>query len=236
MGQWQTALELCNSGLAVSPRESRLLFGRVLAACQIGEFDSAEARLDELIEVMQLNPSGPTIDRAFFSLTAPLAAYITGVLDRSKVAEEAAHTVLSNSSAIPIVVDIARYGMAILAVQQEDAAAAREQYGSLALSGIGIIFGIHDSQILGLLARTMGELDQAMAHFQDALDFCRRAGYRPVLALICCDYADTLLQRGQFGNREKAMSLLDESLAISSELGMRPLMERVLSRREILKA
>ncbi len=34
-------------------------------------------------------------------------------------------------------------------------------------------------------------------------------------------------------NRE---SLLDESLAISSELGMRPLMERVLSRREILKA
>ena len=37
-------------------------------------------------------------------------------------------------------------------------------------------------------------------------------------------------------DREKAMSLLDESLAISSELGMRPLMERVLSRREILKA
>ncbi len=32
------------------------------------------------------------------------------------------------------------------------------------------------------------------------------------------------------------MSLLDESLAISSELDMRPLMERVLSRREILQA
>ena len=32
-----------------------------------------------------------------------------------------------------------------------------------------------------------------------------------------------------------AMSLLDESLAISSELGMRPLMERVLSGREILR-
>ena len=34
----------------------------------------------------------------------------------------------------------------------------------------------------------------------------------------------------------KRLSLLDESLAISSELGMRPLMERVLSRRDILKA
>ncbi len=35
---------------------------------------------------------------------------------------------------------------------------------------------------------------------------------------------------------KKANSLLDESLSISSELGMRPLMERVLSRREILRA
>ena len=65
---------------------------------------------------------------------------------------------------------------------------------------------------------------------------CRKAGYRPELAWTCCDYADTLLQRGNPGDREKAMSLLDESLSISSELGMRPLMERVLSRREILKA
>lgn len=35
-------------------------------------------------------------------------------------------------------------------------------------------------------------------------------------------------------NRAKANALLDESLAISTQLGMRPLMERVLSRQEIL--
>ena len=45
-----------------------------------------------------------------------------------------------------------------------------------------------------------------------------------------------LPERNNEGDREKAVSLLDESLAISTELGMRPLMERVLSRREILKA
>ena len=45
-----------------------------------------------------------------------------------------------------------------------------------------------------------------------------------------------LLERNGEGDRAKAITLLDESLAISSELGMRPLMERVLSRREILKA
>ncbi len=32
------------------------------------------------------------------------------------------------------------------------------------------------------------------------------------------------------------MARLEESLVISSELGMRPLMERVLSRRDVLKA
>ncbi len=59
--------------------------------------------------------------------------------------------------------------------------------------------------------------------------FSRKADFRPELAWTCCDYADTLLQGNEPGDREKAVSLLDESLAISSELGMRPLMERVLS-------
>ena len=82
----------------------------------------------------------------------------------------------------------------------------------------------------------MGNMDQAADHFEDALGFCRKAGYRPELAWTCCDYADALLRRDEPGDREKAMSLLDESLAISTELGMRPLIERVLSRRDILKA
>ncbi len=82
----------------------------------------------------------------------------------------------------------------------------------------------------------MQTLDQAAEHFEECLSFSRRAGYRPELAWTCCDYADTLLRRNEHGDREKAMSSLDESLAISSELGMRPLMERVLSRRQMLRA
>jgi len=82
----------------------------------------------------------------------------------------------------------------------------------------------------------MQNLDQAAAHFEDALAFCRKAGYRPELAWACCDFADALRERNNEGDQANATSLLDESLAISSELGMRPLMERVLSRREILGA
>ena len=97
-------------------------------------------------------------------------------------------------------------------------------------------FSLVLDRLLGLLAQTMDNPDLAAEHFEDALAFCRKAGYRPELAWSCCDYADLLLERNNEGDRAKAMSFLDESLAISSELGMRPLMERVLSRREILGA
>jgi len=46
---------------------------------------------------------------------------------------------------------------------------------------------------LGLLAHTMSNLDQAATHLEDALAFCRKAGYRPELAWTCCDYADAIL-------------------------------------------
>ena len=37
-------------------------------------------------------------------------------------------------------------------------------------------------RLLGLLAHTIGKMDDAASHFEDALAFCRRAGYRPELA------------------------------------------------------
>ena len=42
-------------------------------------------------------------------------------------------------------------------------------------------------RVLGLLAYTLGNLGQATSHFEDALAFRRKAGYRPELAWTCCD-------------------------------------------------
>ncbi len=130
----------------------------------------------------------------------------------------------------------ARSGLGLIAVLRKDGGATRSHYEALESVRTGEWFGhMSSDRLFGLLADAIGNVDLALTHFEDALAFCRR-GYRPELAWTCCDYADTLLQRNEPGDREKAMSLLDESLAISSELGMRPLMERVLSRREILEA
>ena len=85
-------------------------------------------------------------------------------------------------------------------------------------------------RLLALLSQTMGNMDHAMAHFEEALAFCGDGGYRPEMAWTCSDYADALIQRNGQGDSSKAQSLLDESLAIATELGMRPLMERVSDR------
>ena len=136
-----------------------------------------------------------------------------------------------------MVVSIARFGLALIAFLENDAEDAAEQHEVIKQwSGTFLHTMLSTDRLLGLLAQTMDNLDLATGHFEDALAFCRSSGYRPELAWTCCDYADTLRERDGPGHKEKAVTLLDESLAISSELGMRPLMERVLSRREILRA
>ena len=155
------------------------------------------------------------------------------------VAKRLAKPVVDSGSAYTMMAMFARRALAMLAVIEDDSTRAEEHYGYLELWRGHLITGSAVSNVdnlLGLLSRTMGKLDDAQTHFEDALAFRRRVGARPELAWTCCDYADTLRDRDGDGDRTKAMSLLDESLAISSELGMRPLMERVLSRREILKA
>ncbi len=78
--------------------------------------------------------------------------------------------------------------------------------------------------------------DKAAAHFEDALEFNRTSGDRAELAWTCCDYADFLRERNGPGDEEKATALLEEGLALARDLGMKPLMERILARKKMLKA
>ena len=145
---------------------------------------------------------------------------------------------LAPSQNYPAAQAAARFALGLLAVHSGDGPQAGEHYEYLVPHRGSVLWhvdGVVD-RLLGLLSHTMGELEQATGHFEESLAFCREAGFRPDLAWTCCDYADLLKERDAEGDRAKAISLLDQSLAISSELGIRPLMERVLSRRDILKA
>ena len=75
-----------------------------------------------------------------------------------------------------------------------------------------------------------------MDHFEDALSFCRKAGFPTELAWVCNDYAADLSQRNSSGDRTKVKSLLDEALSISTDLGMVPLKQKVAERLETARA
>jgi predicted ATPase len=256
-GNWEAARAFSDRGLAVVPRDPRLLGTRVMLEYEVGDFAQGETYLQRLIEAMGLAVPGPSYYYAFSAVVVPAVVRITGVVDRIHIAEAAAVAILSSPSASPFVTVAARIGLAFAAVQSGDTEAAAAQYTALLPQRSTTLWFAFMSadHVLGLLSVVMRIFDQAATHFEEALAFCRKAGYRPELAWTCCDYADCLLARAQQAaplqeasargepvepraspDHRKAMALLDESLAISRELGMRPLMERVLSRRKILTA
>ena len=237
-GDFQAARQASDRGLELSPFDVRLLSTRSVLEYELGDLERGGTYLDRLLEVMRSFVPGPTPACSLGPLAIALAARITGIANAIEIAHAPANAAVSTPTAIPIVSVPARASLALLAVLRNDGPAAEEQYSALEpyRGAMVPLATVSVDRVLALLSHTMGQPEKAVGHFEDALTFCRKAGYRPELAWGCCDYADTLLQLNNEGNRAKAMALLDESLAISSELGMRPLIERVLSRREILGA
>jgi len=236
-GEWEAARKFSDRGLASSPTHTPLIVDRVLLEHELGAFDQGEAYLHRLQEITRAATPGAILMYSAFAMAIPLIAHIKADNSRLADADAAIEAVLSSKSANPFSTPFARIGAAMLAVQRNDAAKAKENHSAITQAGgAALSFIISGGRLKGLLAQTMGELDQAAEDFEDSLNFCRDGGLRPELAWTCCDYAGMLLARHNEGDRAKANALLNESMAISSELGMRPLMERVLSRREILGA
>ena len=233
LGNWDKALEFSNRGMVTVPHHGIFPAFRAVIASQLGRLEESKSNLERSTN---LAASGVSATYAVTMLAIPIVGSIAGTEDYFDIAEEGAKRILVSSKITPLIWWCASASLALIAIHHRDTDTVAQLYAGLVQDEKKInAFVIHD-RLLGLLAHTMGNLDDAQTHFEDALAFCRNAGYRPELAWSLCDYADMLLDRKDEGDREKAMTMLDESLSISTELGMRPLMERVLSRREILKA
>ncbi|MFQ6029655.1 MAG: helix-turn-helix transcriptional regulator, partial [Dehalococcoidia bacterium] len=244
-GDWQAAREFCERGLAISPRDTSLLGCRAIIDFQVGDFAAGEQNLQRLLDVLSSGQSGPptpsTLMRGGYThpaVTIPIIARISGGTASLDVAEKTAGFLLSWPLAVPAAVRSARIGLALIAVVRGDSVSARELYDA-SESMRGTMSpqsphgpGLAADRILGLLAQTIGDLDQAAGHFEEALAFCRKAGYRPELAWTCCDYAEALARRNGPGDGPTANSLLEESSSIAGELGMRPLLDRVAALQE----
>jgi DNA-binding CsgD family transcriptional regulator len=234
-GNWTAGREYCDHILKGAPTHRQILCARILLEYETGEFDQGTLYLERLLEEMRRGLIRFGLGKAPMTLIA--VARITDMVDHLDMAKTTAEALLSEASTTPIVAMYAKAGLALLAAHTDNQAEAAEHYDYFLRHRGTMIWTLASAdRLLGLLAQTVGDLEQAAAHFEDALAFCRKAGYRPELAWSLCDYSDALVARGQLGDRTRARDLLEECLAISNELGMRPLMERVAARLDGLAA
>jgi DNA-binding SARP family transcriptional activator len=216
-GDWDEARRYSDAGLTLQPRDARNLGLRALLEYELGDAGAGDACVERLLQAMRRTEPGSTVEHAMTAATIALAGRITARQDRFAEAEAAADTALAAAIRFPIFDVYARLGLAIIAVQRGDTAAARELYQMLKprAGTLLILAAMAADRLLGLLALTMGELETATAHFDAALAFCGRAGYRPEYARTAFDYARALAAKAGPGDERRSAALRDEGLAIA---------------------
>jgi tetratricopeptide (TPR) repeat protein len=222
--------------LQISPGGAIHIGQLALLEHERGNHDAGRALEFKLIENMKLAPPGPNWWHSIPALVLPLIALTTGDRSRVDIARQATESVVASRSSRKI---YAQIGQAFIALLEQDSRPANNLYSILKSFCEGRLLqfiGMSGDRLLGNLTRTAGAPDAAAEHFARAADFCRRAHFGPELAWTFNDHADLLYERNRAGDRERAVEMRDESLAIARELGMKPLIERVISRKKILKA
>jgi ATP/maltotriose-dependent transcriptional regulator MalT len=214
-----------------------------IALYQTGDFDKGKAYMSAIISAITEGVFGVE-RRGRWSLVAACFCYVSDETDLLTEVEAAARDAIADPGLPPLWALEAEAALALVAALRHEASTAAEPYAALKpyANTVTQTGAVCTGRLLGLLAHTMGKLDTAQTHFEDALAFCRKADYRPELAWTCHDYAKMLLDRAVGAHsraplhtdRQKASALVEEGLSIASELGMKPLVERLETLREKL--
>lgn len=229
-GDFQAARAFSDRGLALLPRDPRLLGTRTLLEYEIGDHVQGATFYRRMCDSMRY-ATGASFEFAFVTSVTGFAAHYTGQFGRFdfKLAKQVAKDVLSSPTVTPLVEIRTQGGLGLIAVCEQDAAEAARRYayfearqGTMTPGGMGSV-----DHLLAIMAATMGRQDDAVRHFQDALGFCRQADYRPEYAHVAHDYAAFLLKRGEAENAVNANALRKEALNIAGQHGMRSLIGRI---------
>jgi tetratricopeptide (TPR) repeat protein len=229
-GDWSRARQLCERGLPLAPQHQGLWQVRTQLEYEIGEFAQGATFLERLIEVYRAQGPEPWWIHVVVPHTIAVDARMTGTTKHFDAAHAAAQIILKSQRVCPVWVCLARTGLALIAAQIGDTTTVQEHYRALR-GQHGDHLTMDGDHILGILATAIDDLDQAAKHFEAALVTWGNGRYPPY-AWTAYEYAGMLLQRGNSGDQARANSLLDDALSISRELGIAPLTERVLLRKE----
>jgi tetratricopeptide (TPR) repeat protein len=179
IGDWENALEHSDRCITRFPNNAVVLAQRSLIEYELGNPSQGQVYLERHLQSIRTGRLDSAALLAFINLTVQCTAR-----DHLEETRERAQAMLSSSQNFPAAQASARCALGLIAVHSGDGPAAGEEYRYLAPHRDSAFWRLDRvvDRLLGLLAHTMGNLDQAAAHFEDTLAFCRKAGYRPELA------------------------------------------------------
>jgi DNA-binding SARP family transcriptional activator len=232
-GEWDEARRLSDEGLALQERDARNLALRALVEAQLGESTRAHRYVERLLEARWLSAPGFPFEDACVAAFLPILARIVGVDAWLEPAREAVQAVRSCDAVVPLLGLYVTVGRGLDAVGRGNAEEARAAHLALAhLQGTAPpLLGIAADRLLGLLSFAAGETEDAVAHFESALRFCKQSGYGPEYAWTAADCAEVMTDLGGADNLTRAADLRAEAVSLARELGLQPLVDRPLSGR-----
>ena len=228
LGQWSAVREQVDA----SPESIFIQCHRTQVDYELGEFEDGQAHREQMLDLARARAERQELRDHYPPTTIAVTGRIAGSTEHFEDAERWARELLDT----PPEKRPSYLALGLLAVQRGDVESAAKSYEEIRNVDSFAYWSVSWERALGLLAQITGRSEQARDHFEQALTFTRESSYRPELAWTCADYASMLLDSGGADDRDRALQLQDEALAITRDLGMRPLTERILARRELLKA
>ena len=221
-GEWREARAHSDRALALSVHQLPFLHIRLLLEYETGNQKTADGYLQRLLAA-ERQPGPYPLAGAYAAMALSQIGwqYDTTTCD---AALRAARAVLERRPSIPLARMTSRISRGLVAVRRSRPDECEEELHSIEpFKGMILVPMLLTDRLLGLLAHGAGQTRCAVAHFEDALAFCRRSGYWPELARTSYEYARALLDGGRRDQREKAAVLLEEGHGLSLQFGMRPL-------------
>ena len=227
-GDWGAARQAVNVGVEASPNDPRILAVGAWVESETGQRGSAKEFLDRIVERIAAEPPDQMpAAKMWGSGAAALAARAFDEPEFLELAESAGQAALE----APTITPAYRVGAVSALVQSaclrddKEAAAILLESPDLGPSNSSPSVAFQR----GLLASTLGRSDDAIDFLEEAL--AELTPFRVHHAWAAYECARARVVRGAQADVSRAKELAEDTLVVTTELGMRPLMERVLALR-----
>jgi len=194
---------------------------------ETGQSDRAAQFYQGLSAMLADNPVNPTYEYPAATAVSGTSSWYAGTPREPALPENIPNVVLSSPFATPLMLTMTNIGVGFEALVRGDMDTSRRTYDALLQHSGKSMLIVAVDRLLGQLAYAIGDIPKAAGHFEDALEFCRKAGYTPEYTWSCWGFASALLERREFGDKGRAEVLLSEALETAKDLGMPPLLARV---------